>query len=579
MKKSKYFILFLICVVLFGCNKNNSNNEHEHKYENGYCQCGEKDPNFIEKHEHEYVDGACECGEADPIAVEIRAIENAIESLSIPETTDSNLKLPKNHVYRNVTVTIQWSSFNLSAMNDYGYIKRKNYDQTTELTATLKCGEYEEVVTYNVTVLGYDDEYRIDKEMRAINIDTILTDNTILPTVASDTDIQIEWIFSHPEIFDNTGIYNYPEELTEMKITLILKLNDVQKSKEFKMYAFKESKIQKNNTQNIVDSGELFNEGVLIHLEQNEEGRLVLINGYNEGTYISPIVETSEFDFLVGSWSAITNQNTGSIELSVRVLVDGAWSDYFSYGKWRLGDENKGMSKSSINGVARMDEDIVYVKTGKTATAYQYKVEFDRLDSELASPELTLVANCIQVIGYEQFKLDYTQISQNVVYDVPQLNQNIVPIIGNSICSPTSTTMLLKYYGHEFNQPGFDYEHQYVASLAKDYGHNMYGNWVYNVAVMGAYGEYAYVKRFVNNDELMWHLENIGPVALSVKGDMQGYYYTSGHLLVCKGYKIVDGNVIFICNDPNIKNVEVEYTYETIENVWREIAYVIEQTK
>ena len=96
---------------------------------------------------------------------------------------------------------------------------------------------------------------------------------------------------------------------------------------------------------------------------------------------------------------------------------------------------------------------------------------------------------------------------------------------------------------------------------------------------MGAYGEFAYVKRFINNDELMLHLENVGPVALSVKGNMQGYYNTGGHLLVCKGYKIVDGEVIFICNDPNIKNVEVEYTYETIENVWREIAYVIETNK
>ena len=577
-KKINYIIVLFICLSLFGCN-NNSNKEHTHKYEEGYCECGEIDPNFEEKHEHEYIDGKCACGESDPVAIEIRAIEHAIASLEIPETTEANLKLPKEHVYRNTKVTIKWSSFNLSAMNDYGYIKRKNYDQTTELTATLTCGEYEEVVTYNVTVLAYSDEYRLDKEMRLIEIDTVLTDNTVLPTIASDTDIQIEWVLSHPEIFDNAGNYNYPEQLIEMKLTLILKLNGSQKSKEFTMIAFKEKNIQKYNTQNIIDSGEAFNDGLLINLEKNDQGRLVLMNGHNEGTYISPVVETSEFDVLVGSWSAVTNQTTGSVELFVRVLVDGIWSDYFTYGEWRLGDENKGISKSSSNGVAKMDEDTVFVQSGKTATAYQYKVEFNRVENTLASPELTLVANCIQVAGYEQLKLDYSKISQNVLYDVPQLNQNIVPVIGNSICSPTSTTMLLKFYGHSFAKEGFAYEHQYVASLAKDYGHNMYGNWVYNVAVMGAYGEYAYVKRFINNDELMWHLENIGPVALSVKGNMQGYYNTSGHLLVCKGYKIVDGEVIFICNDPNIKNVEVEYTYETIENVWREIAYVIEPSK
>ena len=93
---------------------------------------------------------------------------------------------------------------------------------------------------------------------------------------------------------------------------------------------------------------------------------------------------------------------------------------------------------------------------------------------------------------------------------------------------------------------------------------------------MGAYGEYAYVKRFKGINDLIDHLNNIGPLALSVKGNMQGYYTTNGHLLVCKGYRVEDGKVIFICNDPNITNVEIEYTEETIQTVWRLIAYVIE---
>ena len=93
---------------------------------------------------------------------------------------------------------------------------------------------------------------------------------------------------------------------------------------------------------------------------------------------------------------------------------------------------------------------------------------------------------------------------------------------------------------------------------------------------MGAVGEFAYVKRFTGPYELVEHLSNVGPVSLSVKGNMQGIYTTGGHLLVCKGYKIVDGEYVFICNDPALSYVEVEYTYETIKNVWRNIAYVIE---
>ena len=601
IKKITFTFLLFACFFLSGCNNNPQQDEHkhvfnegvcecgetdpnyqaphEHVYVDGKCECGETDPNYQAPHEHVYVDGKCECGETEPKKAELIAIEKAIESIKVPTVTVENITLPKKYQDGELVVYISWQSTNLSAINNYGYIKQKNYEQTADLIATLECGSYEEEVIFSVTVQAFSDEYRVAKELATINVDSVLTDTTKLPTKTLDSGITIEWVLSHPEIFDNEGTYNYPTTVTEMTLTVILTLNDIQESKEFKMIAYKESSVQKLNMQNIIDSHSEFDNGVLINLEKKDKQYLVLKDGFNEGTYISPKIQASDFDVLVGSWSAITSQETGAVELSVRVLVDGVWSDYFTYGQWRLGDQNKGVSKTSSNGLAKMDEDTVFILNGKTATAYQYKVEFRRLSDELVSPQLILVANCIQVIGYEQVKLDYSQISQNVVYDVPQLNQNIVPIIGNSICSPTSTTMLLKYYGHSFVKEGYTYEHEYVANIAKDYGHNMFGNWVYNVAVMGAYGEYAYVKRFINNDELMWHLENIGPVALSVKGNMQGYYTTNGHLIVCKGYKIVDGNVIFICNDPNLKNVEVEYTYETIENVWREIAYVIDPSK
>ena len=581
MKKIFTILVLLLGLYLVGCNnsKNDVNDPHEHAYVEGVCGCGEKDPSYQESHNHEYIDGVCSCGDKQIKLTEQEVIENAIKSISLPTETEEHIALPKNYTEDGLTVYISWQSGDLSVINNYGYIKRKNFEQSTELFATFECGKIKKEVTYNIVVLAYSDEYRVKAELDKLTVDTVLTEKTKLPTRCIDSDINIEWVLSNPEIFDNEGCYNFPDTVTIMKLTVILTLNDIELTKEFNMVAYKETSIEKMNTQNIIDSKEAFDDGVLIDLEKNENECLVLKDGKQTGTYISPVVETSQFDTLVGSWSAITNQNTGAVEVYFRVLVDGVWSDYFTYGQWRLGDQNKGVSKISSNGVARMEEDTVFTATGKIATAYQYKVEFRRLEEGNESPELRLVACCVRVIGYEELKLDYTQISQTVIYDVPMLNQNIVPIIGNSICSPTSTTMLLKYYGHSFNVEGYAYEHQYVAQIVKDYGHNMFGNWVYNVAVMGAYGEYAYVKRFINNDELMWHLENVGPVALSVKGNMQGYYNTAGHLIVCKGYKIVEGEVVFICNDPNLKDVEVEYTYETIENVWREIAYVIEPNK
>ena len=43
--------------------------KHVHKYVEGYCECGEKDPNYVE-HVHVFVEGKCSCGEKDPNYVE-----------------------------------------------------------------------------------------------------------------------------------------------------------------------------------------------------------------------------------------------------------------------------------------------------------------------------------------------------------------------------------------------------------------------------------------------------------------------------------------------------------------------------
>ena len=43
--------------------------KHVHEYVEGYCECGEKDPNYVE-HVHVFVEGKCTCGEKDPNYVE-----------------------------------------------------------------------------------------------------------------------------------------------------------------------------------------------------------------------------------------------------------------------------------------------------------------------------------------------------------------------------------------------------------------------------------------------------------------------------------------------------------------------------
>ena len=79
-------------------------------------------------------------------------------------------------------------------------------------------------------------------------------------------------------------------------------------------------------------------------------------------------------------------------------------------------------------------------------------------------------------------------------WDVPKLYQHDVPNIGGVICSPTTTTMLLKFMGMSFKDKGYTYEHEYIARMAADPGHNSptYGNWSYNMITAGALGATAY---------------------------------------------------------------------------------------
>lgn len=512
------------------------------------------------------------CNNENNDVVEKDIFEQTWDAMNLPETTKENINLPTEYTISNQKVTIKWKSENVLIMTHQGAVRRAIDDQKVKLTCTITHGEENRVFEKNITVLAFTIEERLENVMISISIPSVIDGEYLVPIAAEDEEVSFSWRFSHPNILDLEGVNEIPSGKTEMTLTLTLQLNDKTLVKEFEVMAFKAIEIEKYNTQMIVDRD--FSNGLGVKVDANNH--LILEDGEMEGTYLSPIVYTSPFTELVGSWSAIANQETGSIKVSFRILVEGEWSDFFTYGKWRFGDKNRGISKTSANGVAKMTEDTIFPLYNKYGNAYQYKIEFDRISSDLQAPVVNLVAASFAVKDFAEPKLDYNAITQEVVYDVPKLYQREVPEIGGSICSPTSVTMLLKYKGHSFVDKGYAYEHEYIAINAKDYGHDIFGNWVYCVAVMGAHGEEAYVKYFANNDELIEHLINVGPVALSVKGNMQNIYSTGGHLLVCKGFRIENGVPVFICNDPALSYVEVEYTYETIENVWRKVAYVIE---
>ena len=307
---------------------------------------------------------------------------------------------------------------------------------------------------------------------------------------------------------------------------------------------------------------------------------LVLKDKETNGVYVSPEFEATPFEEIIGSWGALTT-TTNSVELMVRLYVDGTWSTYFSYQPWSFGNENKSIDKK--DNIASMSQDVITVLNNKLASKFQFKVILRKEDLDI-SPKLAFVAFTFLLPNY-RYKPNIDKLDKYVKYDVPKLNQQAVPEIGNSICSPTSCAMLLMFQGHDFSI--HPYPHEITAKLFKDYGANIYGNWVFNTVGMSSYGEAAHVARMYSIEELIAHLYHVGPLAASVKGDL-GIYQTKGHLLVVTGYEIDDeGQITVFINDPNINDrfgedkkgnplfVSYQLPVETFLNVWVGIVYIV----
>ena len=69
------------------------------------------------------------------------------------------------------------------------------------------------------------------------------------------------------------------------------------------------------------------------------DGKIVLKEGFLDGSYESKEYDVLAFSEAVGSWNCITSK-TQTAELQVSVCVNNKWSKFLSYGQWGLGKEN-----------------------------------------------------------------------------------------------------------------------------------------------------------------------------------------------------------------------------------------------
>ena len=310
------------------------------------------------------------------------------------------------------------------------------------------------------------------------------------------------------------------------------------------------------------------------------EGKYIVVDDKSKDAHIlSPVINTKDFTEIVGSWSCITDKNS-TIELALAVKIGNEFSKFFTYGEWGLGGDNLYYNQDDEK--AHMSVDEILLKEGFKGNGFRLRITLKK------DTKLSIICVMLRIPDYV-YPVDASNLPSYVCYDVPCLNQTVVPEIGHEICSATTATMLLKYKGFSFKDKDPEYEHRYIASLVADNGHHSptYGNWVFATAVISAFGVDSYVARHYTWEELKIHLATVGPVGASIRGDT-GLYKTGGHLIVVRGYREVNGKTYVICNDPYIDSrygndkdgkplfVYYEFPLEVFNAFHRGVIYVIE---
>jgi hypothetical protein len=344
-------------------------------------------------------------------------------------------------------------------------------------------------------------------------------------------------------------------------------------------------------------SGLRLKHGTLVIKDSARRHRAYQGTRYDVGTWTSPPVAPGfRFTQLVASWSALTPRNSW---VEVRVRVTGAARGHWMVlGRWASGDRH--VRRTSVPGqldaVGRVDVDTW--KAAKSGRSYELQVRLMRRSGSSASPSVSAVGAVASRLPSAAGPVSAPSVGRGVVLDVPRYSQMIhrgeFPKYGGggeAWCSPTSTAMVLGYYGrlpapssYAWVGPRTDPWVDEVARRTYDHAYKGTGNWPFNTAYAASRGLSAFVTRLRSLAEAESLVAAGIPVIASISfpaGGLSGapISASAGHLIVIVGFT-ASGDVVV--NDPaasSASGVRRTYARAQLEKAWLEgsggTAYVI----
>jgi hypothetical protein len=334
-------------------------------------------------------------------------------------------------------------------------------------------------------------------------------------------------------------------------------------------------------------SGLRLKHGVLV-LKDSPKRRAYHGTTYSVGSWTSPAV-TPGFGLtqLVASWSAVTPRNSW-VEIRVRVATASTQSRWMVLGRWTSSDKH--VRRTSVPGqsdtLGRVDVDTW--KAAASASSYRLQVRLmRRAGASSASPSVSFVGAVASRLPSSVPAVSAPGVASGIVLDVPRYSQMVhrgefsqYGGGGEAWCSPTSTAMVLGYYGR-LPSPGSyswvgsrpDPWVDEVARRTYDVAYQGTGNWPFNTAYAASRGLSAFVTRLRSLSEAESLVAAGIPVIASVSFSAGGLYgapisSTAGHLVVIVGFT-ASGDVVV--NDPaaaSAAGVRRTYDRAQFESVW-----------
>ena len=322
---------------------------------------------------------------------------------------------------------------------------------------------------------------------------------------------------------------------------------------------------------------------------------------YEYGTWTSPWVDNGfAASQAVTSWNALTPADTWVQSEMRGVTPAGTATKWYVMGRWAADDTQ--FSRTSVPSQGDTDGYVdidTFVARSGGLTSWQLRLTLFRPVGSHDTPVVhAFGAMCSWLPAAGVDAPSTPQRALGTVLPVPLFSQDVhlgqYPQWdngGEAWCSPTSTSMVLAYWGtgptaQDYAWVEATYADPWVDYAARNTYDNNYegcGNWPFNSAYAGRFGLDAFVTRLRSFNEVEKFIEAGIPVVVSCafkKGQIPGAdYNTNGHLLVIVGFT-ENGDVVM--NDPAAVDdaaVRKVFGRPQFETAWRNtsggIVYII----